>query len=128
MGMWASSQFYENGLSYLRTQVKSLCVCSTRPTTLAEAVGSSSTGTSLSKTTTLASTDFVIAAGDVSGKKITIAAFSTRPIHDVGVADHVALVGSTYVLYVTTCTTKSLTTSDSVTIPTWDIEIADPTS
>lgn len=132
MGMWASSQFYESGLTYLRDQVSSICVCSTRPTSLAAAVGSSSTGISLSKTTTIASSDFTISAGDVSGYKIRVAQFANRPVHCsstvLGAADHVALVGSTYVLYVTTCTTKALSTSDQVTIPAWDIEIADPTS
>jgi len=35
--------------------------------------------------------------------------------------------GSTLLLYVTTCTLQALVAANTVTIPTWDIEIADPT-
>jgi hypothetical protein len=44
-----------------------------------------------------------------------------------GTATHVALCDATRLLYVTTCTSQALTSGNTVNIPAWDIEIADPT-
>jgi hypothetical protein len=42
---------------------------------------------------------------------------------------HVAIcdVGSTKLLLVTTCTSQAVTAANTVTIPTFDYELADPT-
>jgi len=44
-----------------------------------------------------------------------------------GTAGQIAITSSDELMIVTTCTTQALTTGNTVTIPTWDIEIADPT-
>ena len=79
---------------------------------------------------TMASTDFTVANGDTSGRKVTVAAKSSVLIDTSGTATHVVLHDNVSVLhYVTTCTSQALTAngSNTVNFPAWDIEIADPT-
>ena len=132
MPMAWSSLCYQNGSSYLRQNFTFLCVCSTRPTTLPMARGTSSTGISLAVSSSAAATDLTISTGDKpggAGYKLTLTAFSNLTVHDTGQADHVALCGSSFVLYTATCTTVNLTTSDTVTVPAFDLmDIAGPTS
>jgi len=74
--------------------------------------------------------DFTIGDGDVSGRKITISAQNGASVVASGDADHVVLAtgGSTDVLrYVTTCTTQTLTSGNTVNVGSWDVEVADPT-
>lgn len=74
--------------------------------------------------------DFTIANGDTNGRKLTIAQQAAIPIDTSGTATHIALAvgGATDVLkYVTTCTSQALVDTGTVTVPAWDIELADPT-
>lgn len=75
----------------------------------------------------LTSGDFTKANGDVSGRKVTVAAKSAVPIDTSGSATHVALHDGSTLRYVTTCTEKALTSGDTVNFPSWKIEVADPT-
>lgn len=70
--------------------------------------------------------DYVIADGDTSGRKITIAAQADIPVDASGTATHISLDDGTTLQYVTTCTSQALTSGNTVTVPAWDIEIADP--
>jgi hypothetical protein len=72
-------------------------------------------------------TDFTKANGDTNGRKVTIAQQASIPITDTGDATHIALASVDTLLYVTTCTTQTLTSGGTVTVPAWDIEVADPT-
>lgn len=75
---------------------------------------------------TLTGGDFSISDGVVDGRRVTIAQQATLSIDVSNDADHVAIDdGTDY--YITTCTTQALTSGGTVTIPAWDIEIADPT-
>jgi hypothetical protein len=69
--------------------------------------------------------DFVIANGDTNGRKLTTAQQSAISITSSGTATHVVLDDGTN-LYVTTCTSQVLTSGGTVTVPAWDIEVADP--
>lgn len=70
--------------------------------------------------------DYVFAAGDVNGRKLTINTKSSVPITATGNATHVSLDnGSGWV--VTTCNNQILTQGGTVTIQSWKREIADPT-
>jgi len=71
--------------------------------------------------------DFTIADGDTNGRKLTTAQQADISITGTGDADHVALDDGTDLQYVTTCTLQGLTSGGTVTVPAWDIEIADPT-
>lgn len=71
--------------------------------------------------------DYTIANGDTSGRKITIAQQATITIDTSGTATHVSLDDGTDLIYVTTCTSQALTAAGTVTVPAWDVEVADPT-
>jgi len=101
-----------------------MIACSAQPTSRTEAV----TTYALADVAMTVNTDYTKANGDVSGRKVTVAAKSTVLIDVSGTATHVALVDGTRLLYVTTCTTQALTANgtNTVNFPAWDIEIADP--
>lgn len=69
--------------------------------------------------------DFTIADGDSSGRKLTIAQQSSISITADGTATHVVLDDGTNI-YVTTCTSQVLTSGGTVTVPAFDVEVADP--
>ena len=111
---------------YIIANATRLVVCSTQPTTYTEA-----NATFALADVTIDSGDFTKANGDVSGRKVTVAAQNGVLIDASGTALHVALlnVSGTELLYVTTCTSQALTAngSNTVNVPAWEIEIADPT-
>ena len=69
--------------------------------------------------------DYTLANGDTSGRKLTVAQQSSVPIDTSGTATHVVLDDGTNI-YVTTCTSQALTSGGTVTVPAFDIEVADP--
>ncbi len=96
----------------------------------------SDAGTPANLTNTLASValtagdgngDYVIANGDFSGRKITVAQQTDVSITASGTALHVVLSLGGTILLTTTCTSQVLTSGGTVTIPAFDDEIADPT-
>lgn len=74
-------------------------------------------------------TDYTKANGDTSGRKVTMAAKNGVAVTATGTATHIALWLSTdsTLRYVTLCTSQSLTSGNTVNIPAWKIEVADPT-
>jgi hypothetical protein len=76
---------------------------------------------------TLDSGDFTDANGDTSGRKVTVAAQNAVPVDASGTATHICLDDGTTLLFVTTCTSQALTSGNTVNIPAFDIEVADPT-
>lgn len=71
--------------------------------------------------------DYTRADGDVSGRKVTVAQQADVPIDASGSATHISLDDGANLIYVTTCTTQALTSGGTVTVPAWDVEVADPT-
>ena len=109
-------------LDVIRDNCNLMIACSAQPATRAEAVV-----THAPADVDMTSGNFVKAEGDASGRKLTVAAKATVPVDAPGDATHIALVDSTRLLYVTTCTLKGLTVGNTADFPAWDIEIADPT-
>lgn len=72
--------------------------------------------------------DMSEAAGSVSGRRLNIAQIADVEIDATGDATHVAIVDddADTVLYVTVCSTQTLTDGGTVTIPTWGIELRAP--
>lgn len=72
--------------------------------------------------------DMSEAAGSVSGRRLNIAQIADVAITDTGDATHVAIVDddADAVLYVTVCTTQTLTDGGTVTFPAWGIEVRAP--
>jgi len=69
--------------------------------------------------------DYTKANGDTNGRKLSVLIQSAISITTTGTATHVVLDDGTDI-YVTTCTSQALTSGGTVTVPEWDIEIADP--
>lgn len=70
--------------------------------------------------------DYTVGEGDTNGRKVAVAQKADVTVDTTGDATHIALCDGTDLLYVTTCTSQTLTASNTVTFPTWDVEIADP--
>lgn len=104
-----------------------MIVCSAEPTTYAEA----NVTYNLAEVA-MASGDFTIADGDGAGttpRKVTMAAKSGITVDTSGTATHIALVDTvnSKLLEVTTCTSQALTAGNTVTVPSWKIELGAPT-
>lgn len=100
-----------------------MTVCSTQPTNRTEAVT-----TYALADVAMAGGDFTKADGDTSGRKVTVAAKSGILIDTSGTAQHIAICDATNLLYVTTCTSQAIVAngSNTVSVPAWKIELADP--
>ena|SRR3990172_3500587 len=122
MAKTASDLVIDNGPQYIKDNAILMTVCTTQPTTYAEA-----TSTYKLADVVMASGDFTLSNGDTSGRKVRVAAKSSVPIDTSGTALFVALVDAAALLIVTTCTSQSLTAGGTVDFPVWDDEIADPT-
>lgn len=125
MGKLVHDDVLDGALDIIRNNCTRLTVCSTQPTTYTEG-----NATYALADVTVDSTDFTKANGDTSGRKLTVGAQTGVLIDTSGTAQHIALldVANSKLLYVTTCTSQSLTAngSNTVDIPAFDIEIADP--
>ena len=101
-------------------------LCSAQPTTYAEA-----NATYALADIVIDSGDFTKANGDTSGRKVTIGAQTGVLIDTSGTGTHIALIrtADSTLIYVTTCTSQAVTAngSNTVNMPAWDIELADPT-
>lgn len=119
-----SSIVVNAALSYIKENVTKLLVCSEQPTTVAMAVS-----TEMLASYAIASTEFTLADGDVSGRKVTVGSAVSFAVSNTGSAQHVALVdgGNSVLLVVTTCTNQTLTAGNTLTVPAWDYEITNPT-
>ena len=108
-------------LAYVSANAVNLHVCSTQPTTYAEAATTYELAV-----VTIDSGDFSAANGDVSGRKITVAQQTGVTIDTGGTAAHIALTNGSDTLYaVTTCSGVVLSTPGTVTVNAFDIEITD---
>lgn len=110
-------------LNIIKNNCTLITLCSQQPTTYTEAIT-----TFKLADVVVDSTDFTVADGDTSGRKVTVAAQTAVPVDTSGTSDHAALVdvANTKLLYTTTHTGQALTSGNTVDIGAWDIEIADP--
>lgn len=72
--------------------------------------------------------DFTLAAGDVSGRKVTVAAKANVSVTAAGTADHISLLdpANSRLLYTTVCPSQSLPTGGTVSFAAWAVEVNDP--
>ena len=131
MGKSCHANVLDAALQYLEDNVDFISVCETEPTTYEQGHSNKGTGAGkvLASSATPTFTGPVAGDGGASSRKTAVDEEATITVDITGDADHVALcfTGSTLLLYVTTCTQQSLTAANTVTIPTWDIEIGTPT-
>jgi hypothetical protein len=77
---------------------------------------------------TVSGANFTKSAGNVSGRKVTVAQQANMAIGTSGDATCVTLDDGVSLLYVTPATTQTLTSGGTVTSPAWTIEVADPSA
>jgi hypothetical protein len=119
---WQNDTMLDEALNWVKTNMDAIYVCSSQPTTYSHA----------SSSYKLAGAAHTISGspGDyASGRQISVTAKSSISCSGTGSAQHVALTGSISsvqtLLYVTTCSTKALTSTDKVNVPAWNIKLAD---
>ena len=127
MAKAAEDAFIDGALNILKTTATRMTVCSAQPAGTPPTVAQINTVALAS--VVMANGDYTIANGDTSGRKVTMAAKSGVPVTGAGTqsATHIALDNGTNGLYCTTCTSQSVTNGNTVNVPIWKIEIADPT-
>lgn len=78
--------------------------------------------------TAVASGDFSLASGSVSGRRLNVAAKPGVSVTTPGTASHVALLDDSgaRILYLTTCPSSTLASGGTVSFAAWGIEISDP--
>lgn len=121
MGKWVSEAVLDGALAVVASATRMVAV-SGQPSTFAQAQSGKLAEVAL------ASSDFAVAPGETSGRRIGIAAKVGVPVVTAGTADHVALVDPLQdrLIYVTTCPPQALSTGGSVNFAGWSIEIGDP--
>ena len=119
MAKWSNDSVMDAALDKIATSTQ-MIVCSSQPADRAAALAAALAST------TMTGGDFTKADGNASGRKVTMAQKANISVTASGTANHVALVDATSLIYVTTCTAQALTSGNTVTVPTWKVEIADP--
>lgn len=114
----------DGALNIVKNGGTQISVCSTQPTTYTHATVTYM----LAIKSDLTSGDYTGPGnGDASGRKLTVKQAAAIEVINSGTALHIAICDvDDRLLYVTSCTSQVLTDGNSVTIPAWDIEIADP--
>ena len=123
MGKRVHIDVLDGALGIVRANATKMVACSGEPGSFSAADGSLKLAEAA-----MATGDFTIGSGVGSGRRVTVAQKSGVAVSATGTANHVALLDATNsrVLYVTTCTAQSLTTGQTVTFGSWDVEINDP--
>jgi hypothetical protein len=134
MAKWANDAVLDLMFSATYPGLRStnlITVCTAQPATYADATtlydGGANTNYRLADVVVDISA-VLLANGDTSGRKLTVPQQADIPVDATGTATHIALCNSTNtaLLYVTTCTSQSLSSGGTVTIPAFDVELADP--
>ncbi len=112
-------------------EATALHLCAGQPATYAEATTAPATGKSLGSIAMTpgigtAGSDYSLANGDTSGRKVTVAAQTGIGVATSGTADHVALVNTTTgqerLLHVTTMPAQAVTAGNTANTAAWDAE------
>ena len=125
MAKWSSDEVMKQGLNYVKTTAATMIACASQATTYANAVGTAANQYRLADVA-MASTDYAYTTA-TSGVRLTATAKAGVTIDVSDAFNHVALVGSGTLIYVTTGTSEFLTAGGDVDFPAWGIRIADPT-
>ena len=120
MAKWQLDAMLDAALDYISNNATQLFVCKGQPANYAGIAAEALTGG--------ATPSFQANGdGDANGRKLAVDEEADITITATGDAEHIALASADTLLYVTTCTLQNLTSGGTVTVPTWDIEIADAT-
>lgn len=112
-------------LNDIKNNANKMVVLSAQATTYTEA-----NATFMLANVVVASGDFTLAAGDVSGRKVTIGAKSGIAVSNSGTATHIGQIdtANTRVKAQTTCTSQAINTGGTVDVPSYKVlEVQNPT-
>ena len=128
MGKSADNTVLDATIDFIADNCNEINLCSQEPSTYTEA---HTTYMLAQEALTVGdgNGDYTKGDGDTSGRKVDITQQSNVSITNSGTANHAALVKTSTqeLLFVTTCTPQVLTSGGTVTIPSWKIELGDPT-
>lgn len=122
MSMAASSEFHKQSLNYLTSQINRLAVFSTAQPTM------DTTGNWGNRICGTTSPTINAPASTTNGWTVKVSSAASLSVNSSGKAGHIVLFSSGSPRYVTTCTTRNIQGSDTVSIPAFNIRVADPTS
>jgi hypothetical protein len=122
MGVKVDTTVLDGSLDIIATATE-MYICTAEPADRAAAITAN-----LITAETLTGADFVNAAGDVSGRKVTIGAQADLAITADGTATHIALCSATLLILVTTCTSQGLSNGGTVSVPAFKYEATVPTA
>lgn len=123
MAKFVSTAILDLALNQIKVNSNRMVVCTAQPATYADLT------TFKLAEVAMATGDYTLAAGTVSGRKFTTGAKTGISITTSGTATHIGLgnsVGTTLDL-VTTCSSQALNTGGTVDVPAWAYEIQNPT-
>jgi hypothetical protein len=111
-------------LNDIKNNGNQLVLCSAQPTTYAEANATFKLGS-----VALAPADMVLANGDVSGRKLTVAAKAGNAVAIAGTGTHVAIIDTVNLRLklVTTCPSQAVSSGGTFDVATWKYEQQQPT-
>lgn len=127
MGKLVPDAVLDSFLDIIADNVDRIDICKDTPTNYSTAT---TTGThSLGDVVVTAGDgngDWTIGNGDTNGRKLTLAQQTGVTIDSSGTATHIAGTNGTDTFYfATTCTSQAVTSGNTATINTFDIEISD---
>jgi len=125
---WQNDSMLDAALSWVKTNGTKMYVCTASVSSSSTVTYSTIVAAALTGAISMAALASVaLAAGDVSGRKLAVPEKASVAVTASGTAARIALVNSSgsVATYITTCTGQALTSGNTVTVPTWDIELAD---
>lgn len=123
MAKFLDDSLYDAALNVVKNGATEIYLCTSQPADRAAAISAA-----LASKTGLTSGSFTGPAnGDVSGRKLTKTAENGLTASGSGSATHVALCSGSLLLAVTTITTQSVTSGNTVNIAAFDVEFLDVT-
>ena len=135
MAKYCSTNAMDALLNYISKRARQYALLTTDITSYStsQMINSMSSGTTFGTTATRVPTDSTgrrMGWAAISGIKMQSSGTGASPIGSSGWITHVAVVNdsSSQLLYVTTCTSKQVTTGDTVTVPTWYINVKSPST
>jgi len=121
MARYQDDAMLDAALNYIKNNASEFYLCTSQPADRAAAISAA-----VASDTGLTTGDYTGPAdGDSSGRKITVNANNGLTASGTGSATHLALCSGSTLLYVTTCTSQSVTSGNTVNVPAWDVEIGD---
>jgi len=124
----APSAVLDTFLAKIATATNMLvCSGTTNPADRASALAAALANQSM--TVGLGNGDYTAADDTVSpfGRKVTLTAKSGVSVTASGDATCIVLIDASNIIYITTCTTQTLTSGNTVNIPSWKVQIGAPT-